>query len=262
MPPFLTIGYSCLADRIGNIDRPGAHEGVEFLVCVQGDEIHEMPDWARVVRVAGRGVAKSRNAAITAAEGRFLLFCDDDVSIDLPGILAGVEHLERTGQAIVLGRGLNPSGQPRKKYSNRVAKLTKFNTAKTATYEMLIDTAQVRSAGISFDERFGAGTPLHLADEYIFVVDLLRAGLKGEAIPEVFGTHPDVSSGDRWDNSHDAHVRAVVLNHVFGRCAPLVRIAFALKHRHDLGSFRSAFEFTTDDGKPPASESSRGHDGR
>lgn len=251
MAPLLTIGYSCLAERLNNIVRPEAHEGVDFVVCIQGEEPDTLPEWARIVMVDGRGVAKSRNAAIDAAAGRFLLFCDDDVSINLPGIMAGVQHLERSGQAVVLGQGVNPSGQLRKTYPEGVTRLTRFNTAKTATYEMLIDVAQVRSAGIRFDERFGAGTQLHLADEYIFVVDLLRAGLDGQAIPEVFGMHPEISSGDRWDSGRDAHVRAVALNHVFGRAAPFARTAFAVKHRGELGDLRSIFEFITDSARPP-----------
>jgi hypothetical protein len=257
MAKHLTVGYSCLAERIDNIAEPAAHEDVAFVVCVQGNELESLPDWARVVMVNGQGVAKSRNAAIDATEGRYLLFCDDDVSLNMPGILAGVKHLEQSSQAIVLGQGVTPSGQPRKAYPNRVTRLTKFNTAKTATYEMLIDVTQVRSAGIRFDERFGAGTHLQLADEYIFVVDLLRAGLKGEAIQEVFGTHPEFSSGDRWEDDHDAHVRAVALNHVFGRWSPFARTAFAVKHMGQLGDLRSIINFITDSARPPVVGSKR-----
>ena len=257
MAPLLTVGYSCLADRFGDIAQPPEHDDVEFVVCVQGGSVPAAPDWARVVEVPGIGVARSRNVAIDVAQGRYLLFCDDDVSINVPGVLAGVEHLQRSGHALALGQGITPAGVPRKSYPATVTALTRFNTAKAATYEMLVDLNQVRDAGVRFDERFGAGMPLHLGDEYIFITDLLRAGCSGVAIPEVFGTHPDVSSGDRWDRPTDAHARAVALNRVFGRTAPLARAAFAVKHRRRLGGPGAIARFVVDGTKPPLTTESR-----
>lgn len=251
MTPLLTIGVSSLAERVPNLVLPEIDTDVEVIICVQGDYTVRLPGGASLVEVAGIGVARSRNAAIDAASGRYLLFADDDVTIDTAGVRAGVRHLEATGHAVALGQALAPTGRLRKRYPQDPTRLTRFNTGKTATYEMLIDLAQVRTAGIRFDERFGAGAPLHLADEYIFLVDLLRAGLTGEAIPEVFGTHPDDSSGHRWDCPQDAHARAVALNHVFGPAAPLARAAFAIKHRRSIGNSRNLIRFLTDGAKPP-----------
>jgi hypothetical protein len=249
--PLLTVGVSCLAERVPKLVLPDLGSDVEVIVCVQGDHSPHPPSGAVMVEVGGRGVARSRNAAIEAATGQYLLFADDDVAIDSNGVWAGVRHLQRTKHAVVLGQALTPSGLLRKRYPQRPAALTRFNTGKAATYEIIIDLSQVRAAGVRFDERFGAGASLHLADEYIFLVDLLRAGLKGEAIPQVFGTHPDVSSGHRWDRHQDAHVRAVALNHVFGCAAPLARTAFAIKHRRNLGGTQRVVKFIFDSTKPP-----------
>lgn len=249
MRPTLTVAYSCLADRVGNLRPPPSHDDVEFVVCVQGSPA-SAPDWAHLVVVEGLGVARSRNAAIDAATGQFLLFCDDDVAVDLDGVRVGRGIIERSGDALALGRGLDPDGDPRKPYPSKVTKLTRFNSARAATYEMLVDVDQIRGAAVRFDERFGAGAALYLADEYIFITDMLAAGLTAVSVPEVFGTHPAVSSGDHWGSRLDAHVRAVAINRVFGRNAPIARIAFAAKHARHLGGWRDVLAFATNGSRP------------
>lgn len=249
--PLLTLGYSCLAERAHGLRLPEESSGLEIVVAVQGGTAPTFPHPIRTLVVEGRGVAKSRNAVIDAAATQYLLFCDDDIDVNLPGVLAGVRHLQVSRQAIVLGRGVDTAGRLRKPYPSGVSRLTRFNSAKAATYEMLIDVAQVRRAGIRFDERFGAGAELHLADEYIFITDLLAAGLTGAAIPEVFAMHPGTSSGEQWGSDHDVHVRAVALNRVFGRAAPIVRLLFALKQAARLGDWRRVLSFVTDNGQPP-----------
>ena len=76
-----------LAERVPAIAPPEA-DGVEVLVCVQGlggAQPLKLPTQVdRVVEVPGRGVARSRNAAIEAASCRYLLFCDDDVQVRSP----------------------------------------------------------------------------------------------------------------------------------------------------------------------------------
>lgn len=248
----LTIGWSSLAERAASIVVPAGAEEVEVIVTLQGDLDGLTPDprWDRVVAVPGRGVARSRNAAIDAATRRYLLFCDDDVRVDLEGVAAGIAHLARTGSALALGLGADPDGVVRKRRPRGgVEELTPYNSARAATYEMLIDVEQVRAAQVRFDERFGAGVDLYLGDEYLFIVDLLRAGLRAEAVDHVYGTHPVDSSGHTWGVG-DAHVRAAVFNRAFGRRAPLVRMAFAVRHRTELGGWRGVARFALDRTRP------------
>jgi hypothetical protein len=252
----LTIAYSTLAMRTQNISVASFGPEVEVLICVQGGSPAADTTFpgARVVHVRGIGVARSRNVAIDYASGRFLLFCDDDVSVNLPGVMDGVRHLERTGHALALGQGVDPSGSKRKRYPRSVRRLTRFNSAKAATYEMLIDLSHVRGKGLRFDTRFGAGTDLHLGDEYIFIADLLRAGLSGDAVPAIFGTHPEISSGCQWGSPEDSHARAVAINRVFGRWGVWARLAFGLKNRGNLGGWRACVRFIADGALAPVLE--------
>jgi hypothetical protein len=261
--PLLTIAYATLASRLHNISLEGNDPTVEVLVCVQGGPLPSKPDLvgARVIYVAGSGVAWSRNASIDHATARYLLFCDDDVTVNLTGVMEGIRHLQQSGHALVLGQGVDPSGSSRKKYPLVVTPLTRFNSAKAATYEMLVDLDQVRSSGVRFDVRFGAGTDLYLGDEYIFITDLLRGCFTGAAVPLVFGTHPQISSGSRWGSAADSHARAVALNRVFGRWALWPRIAFALKNRTNLGDWRAIMAFAANTAQPPATGEDGGRSG-
>lgn len=206
------------------------------------------PEWDVWEHLPGRGVARSRNRAIDLAGRRYLLFADDDVRINVPGVVRALALMRANGAAVVTGRAVDPSGQMRKRYGPRVMqRLTRLNAGKAATYEMLIDVDKVRESGVRFDERFGAGVDLHLGDEYIFIADLLRAGLKGYAAPYIFAVHPEQSSGSAW-TPHDAHVRLAIFDRVFGRAAPAARLAFAARHHQRLGGAKGALAFTR--GKP------------
>lgn len=97
----LTVSYSTLAHRADAIQPPEDRD-LEALVLLQGDASRASvpPRWDALVAVPGRGVARSRNAAIDLADRRYLLFCDDDVEVCLDGVLAGMHHLRRTEQPL------------------------------------------------------------------------------------------------------------------------------------------------------------------
>ncbi len=245
----LTVCYSALSHRVADI-RPPEDPTVDVVVLVQGDDVPvDLPRRIRVVRLGTTGVARSRNAALEVARRRYLLFADDDVRVDLGGVLEAVRRLRRSGDAIALGRATDPSGRLRKRYQRDGTALTLYNTAKAATYELLVDVHQVRAHGIRFDERFGAGADHYLGDEYVFVADARRAGLRGTAVARVFGTHPEVSSGVGWGTDADRRARALVFNRVFGRRAPAVRAAFALRHLPRMGPAAAA-RFVVDGSRP------------
>lgn len=245
----LTVGYSTLAGRVAGL-RPVADARVRTVVVVQDpatDQPGEAPRIAgadSVVTMPGGGVARSRNRAIDLCETRYLLFGDDDVEIDVDAVLEAVALLRETGAAIALGYGIDmETGVSRKRHPDRVTRLTALNCGRAATYEMVIDVAQCRSAGVTFDTRFGAGAVLPLGDEYLFIVDAVRAGLTGYSVPLAFGRHPHDSSGSDWDKPAHLVSRAAVLERAFGRWAPLARAAFAARHVRRVGGIGGAWRF-------------------
>ena len=129
----------------------------------------------------------------------------------------------------MLTQAVNEMGLLRKAYPKNSHPLKLINSAKAATYEMFIRTADFERLNIRFDENFGAGAPNYLGDEYILIADALSAGLKGTFLPIVVATHPSDSSGNVRNSKKDISARAKVFTRVFGVWAIPMRIAFLLK---------------------------------
>ena len=253
----VTIGYSSLADRLGSIPTADALAGAQQVVVVQtGDaggstvlddavagQVERLRSaGATVVILDSRGVAKSRNEVMRQAERPYLLFGDDDVTVDLAGVARAADHLRATGAALALGRAVDQTGALRKNYAVRTSRLTLINSAKAATYEMIVDLAQVREADLWFDERYGAGVVRYLGDEYIFIADMLRAGLRADAVPITVAMHPTDSSGSRWGTDQDIDARSAALSRAVGGWSWLLKPAFAARHVRTLG-IRGALRF-------------------
>ena len=250
----LTIGYSVLRECIQNITPPVERPDWETVIVVQnpGEKSWQLAD---VPKLKGRedlsteelqsiGVAKSRTRAIWLAKGEYLVFADDDIVFNEDGLTAAISYLDSNPKlSLLLAQAGDPPGNLRKQYPKRQTKLRLLNSARAATYEMIIRVDAVRQFGVVFDENFGAGSENYLGDEYIFIADLLRAGGKGEFVPITIATHPEVSSGSGWGTDRDRIARAMVFTRVFGWLAPFVRLAFGVRRLQELGGLRNLLRF-------------------
>jgi glycosyltransferase involved in cell wall biosynthesis len=226
----LTIGYSTLANRAKNIKFLSS---VNSLVIVQNPEGIVTPTFAdevKVIELKNRGVAKSRNAAIVNTNTDYLIFGDDDIKFSESGIASAINLLIANPHiSILLMQAVDETGKLRKSYPSKAHELKLTNSAKAATYEMMIRVSDIKAAGIKFDENFGAGATNYLGDEYIFIADALRAGLKGRFEPIVIATHPTDSSGNLRNSASDRRARAKVFSRVFGIWSPIMRTLFLVK---------------------------------
>lgn len=240
----LTIGYSTLAERVKNIAFPS--DDFEYLVLVQNPNQVEFPSPAKgkLIEVAGKGVAKSRNQAIANTQTELLIFGDDDVVFHPSELQKAIKKFENDPQLVMLLLAAkDETGKPRKQYPATGEKLNLLNSARAATYEMMVRADLVRQLEVKFDENFGAGAELYLGDEYIFITDLIRAGAKCEFAPIYIATHPADSSGERWGSGQDRKARAAVFTRVFGPLAPIVRLAFGMRRKNLLGGFGKVLLF-------------------
>jgi glycosyltransferase involved in cell wall biosynthesis len=226
----LTIGYSTLANRAKNIKFLSS---VTSLVIIQNPERTVVPTFAagvKVLELHSSGVAKSRNAAILNSNTEYLIFGDDDIEFSESGIVSAINFLNNNPSiSILLMQAVDETGALRKSYPNNSVELRLTSSAKAATYEMMIRVSDIKTAGIKFDENFGAGAANYLGDEYIFIADALRSGLNGRFEPIVIAVHPTESSGNLRNSAIDRSARAKVFSRVFGVWAPIMRILFLIK---------------------------------
>lgn len=237
-PPLITIAISTMGARSKTLVLPAMTDGICYHVVVQDppndlpDEVLSRPDvtWQRQ---DGRGVARSRNAAFAAVQTRFAQFCDDDVALDLSGVQALAAALDvRPDCAFALGwmrENLPHTGKHAAIYA-----LTLLNSGRVGAPEIMVEVAPFRTADIWFDEDFGLGARHGIGEEYAFVTDAMKAGLKGISVPIALGSHPNESTGDRWAEVDLLRARVALFKRVFGWRHPLIRLAFAIKHRRKL----------------------------
>ena len=243
----LTFGFSTLANRLKNITFPEAREDREVIVLVQNPHqesyVFNYPK-TKLVELKSRGVAKSRNAALQHASGKYLIFADDDITFDENGIEAVVNYFESHPEcSIIMAQTSDGSGTLRKSYQTKAQKLTRFNSAKAATYEIMVRVEAIRNAEVKFDENFGAGVENYLGDEYIFIADALKQGLQGMFLPIRVAIHPAESSGSAWGTDKDLRARAAVFTRVFGPTAPIFRALFLMKSRKGSVGLAKAIRF-------------------
>jgi hypothetical protein len=243
--PTLTFGYSTLADRLSNIQLPDLANNPDWdvLITVQSgnsdmptpEQLAKAPTGERVklLSFSGAGVTKIRNQVLENAQGDYLVFADDDISFDEKGLRQAIQVMEDSKLTLLLGQAVDETGKLRKSYPTAVQKLTKFNSGKAATYEMLVDVKAVRLSGARFDENFGAGADkTYLGDEYIFIADLLTKDQACSFVPVVLATHPTDSSGSGWGTTRDRKARALIFDRVFkgNRTLPyMARAAFGFR---------------------------------
>ena len=116
----LTIGYSTLGNRAKNIK---FLTSTSNLVIVQNPDSALLPTFnaeVKVFELKNRGVAKSRNAAITNTESEYLLFGDDDIEFNESGIVSAVNYLNANPDvSILLMQATDETGKLRKRYPTR-----------------------------------------------------------------------------------------------------------------------------------------------
>jgi hypothetical protein len=246
-PLGVCVAISTLGAGLGRIRLPAPSAGLTYLILLQCPEAAdpgirkalEARADTQVLALEGRGLSNSRNAALAQADQPLVLFADDDQALDAAGI-------KTLSQAFVQDPGLTLAAgwrAERLPVRARVKRLTRLNSGRICAPEFMVRLAHIRAAGLGFDPEFGLGARYGLGEEYVFVSDVLRCGLKAASLPVVTGKHPHESTGDNWTDPVLLDARRAVLTRVFGRWAGPMRFAYALRHRRRFSSLTQLLKF-------------------
>ena len=236
----LTVAISTLGAGIDRIQLPEPVAGIRYLL------LHQRPQQVpsvllradvRVVALDTVGLSNSRNAALEQAETDLLIFADDDTTLFLDGVQSLAQSLAAAPDlALAVGwRAERLPSQARRAY------LTRFNSGRICAPEFMVRRSLILAKGVRFDPDFGLGARFGVGEEYVFVTDVLRTGLRGITLPVVTGSHPEESTGDLWSDPTLLAARRAVIARVFGMWAPAIRTVYAFKHRR---RFRNVAQFT------------------
>lgn len=244
----MTVAIATMGSRLRGIALPDPVEGLRYLVVVQAAEQHELSEQLtgrgdlRLLKVEGLGLSQSRNIALEQAASDMVVFADDDMALRPEGLLALAGHLRsRPDLSFVAGwrEGRLPTRGPR---AGRHM-LGLRNSGRICAPELIVRRNRVLGCGVRFDEAFGKGARHGLGEEYVFVADMLRAGMRGEALPVIVGAHHGPSSGDLWDNAQLYDARLAVQRRVFGGWACLVHPLYAMRHARRFKSIGQMLRF-------------------
>lgn len=254
--PELTVAIATYGDRFLQLTPAWFPrcDATRYHVCVQATAGRkDIADHAAALTAArpdisisfveGRGAARNRNAALAAAQTGILLFADDDLTLYPQNYLPLRQRFAASPDlAFLCCRVITPDGKPRKAYGRDGQMVTRLNAARVGTPELALRPQMLRQRGVQFDDRFGAGTEQPFGDEFIFLCDALRAGLRGQHAALTLAIHPAESSGMTWDATSFAQ-RRKMFNRALGPWSLPARCAFALKHRRRFPDIQSLWRF-------------------
>jgi glycosyltransferase involved in cell wall biosynthesis len=238
----VTIAISSLGAGLGRIRLPEPKKGIDYLVLSQGlkkvpvgvaNALLEGRDDVTIVELRNLGLSNSRNAGLELATGDLLLFSDDDIELNITGILALRDHfLANDGLSLVAGWRAE-----RLPLGARKMRLTRFNAGRICAPEFMVRRAQIK---VRFDTNFGIGARFGLGEDYVFITDVLGAGGLGDTIPVATGSHPHASTGENWTDPKLLTARRAIIYRVFGAWAPLFSILYLIRHRRRFRTLRQA----------------------
>lgn len=191
------------------------------------------------------GLSKSRNIALDICKAKYAYIMDDDVEFSLNNIRQLVEKMENDSVDVATCQFKYQDGTFPKKYSDESFEHSILSSAKVSSIEICVNIESIRQSGIKFDESFGLGTQWPSGEEFIFLTDCLKAGLKVKYYPIVAGIHPSETSGQDFYSSFSKSVaKREMFKRVFGWRSWLYIIAFWIKKLPNAVKAKSGIQFS------------------
>lgn len=191
------------------------------------------------------GLCKSRNIGLSNVMTKYAYIMDDDVELDLDKVIELVQKMESDSVDVATCQFKYLDGTFPKKYSVKFFEHDMLSSAKVSSIEICVNIESIRAHKIRFDERFGLGTDWPSGEEYIFLTDCLKAGLKVKYYPIVTGIHPNETSGqDFYTSSSKAVAKREMFKRVFGWKSWLYVTAFWIKKLPHAVKARCGYQFS------------------
>ncbi len=181
-------------------------------------------------KINSRGLSSNRNNALKFLKNGIGLFSDDDVTFYPDSFEKILEAFKINRDADILTFKIKTADEVDfKKYPSKIIKHNFKTIFRVGSVEIAFNVAKIKELGLRFDERFGVGTGLYdVGEEYIFLADAIKKGLKCYFVPIAILKHPLISTGDSLDR-HIIFARGAVMARSYGKLAFFMDFLFSLK---------------------------------
>lgn len=193
------------------------------------------------------GLSRSRNRAIEIAARESIdiaLISDNDVGFP-DGVLETVvtafsNHPEAD---IITFQSLTAEGELRKsRYQAHPYWHGIRSIGRVSSIEIAFRVESIRASGVRFDEKFGLGATFPTGEEFVFLADSLRHGLRILYVPVPVSVHSKRSSGGKFSvDRRLIEAKGAMMYRIFGASAYAVSALYSIKH-HQAGGM-SALRF-------------------
>lgn len=216
--------------------------GISYLISHQDPDTvcTELPEKllredVKVLKLNDTGLSKNRNNALRHASSDILVLADDDITLHPAYPHQVLKAFKKHPQIdVVCFQIRTPEGSPAyKKYPATERKLTRLNQLKSvSSIEIAFRRKSIREKHLWFDERFGLGATANCGEEFLFLAECLRKGLKILFLPVYIVEHPYESSVKNRPFYEDRRLFATgAQNYVLYRDFAYIRNLFALLRR-------------------------------
>lgn len=179
-----------------------------------------------------RGLSKSRNLALGASTGKYLLICDDDEELveNYESIISSA--FENQPNADIIAFKVNGIEEHFKDYSDNKKRIGYLSSLSISSVQIAIKRDSVINSKVSFDEMFGSGAKYKMGEENIFLFDCLKKKMRIYYIPELIANlHMGKSTWFFGFTKEYFFNRGAVYYRLFGKHLGIIMLhVFALKN--------------------------------
>lgn len=155
---------------------------------------HQFPyGTAKMISTETVGVGKNRNMGLMYASGDYILFADDDTFFynECPNIVRNAFKECPDADGIIFNLDSNFI---HRKENNKIKRVRLYNSFAYGTARLAVRRSSILKKNILFSLNFGGGTRYSSGEDTLFIVDMLRSGLKLYTYPVSIGITDDTSS--------------------------------------------------------------------
>lgn len=127
----------------------------------------------------GKGVGLNRNNSLMGAEGDVVVFADDDEKFfnNYTDIISNAYKELPDADAIIFNIESIGGGQDRR-VIKKISKVNLLNSLNYGAVRLTVKNDSIKRANIVFNRLFGGGTRYSSGEDTLFIVDMLKKGLK------------------------------------------------------------------------------------